>query len=140
MIQRCTNPRAGGFRVYGGRGISVCDRWLHSFENFLADMGSKPSPHHSLDRIEGDADYEPGNCRWATAKEQANNISTNVRLTVFGETKTMSEWSDTTGVKRGTIWWRVRHGWSSERAVWTGAPVKHLDLPWASDRAGVMEG
>ena len=72
MIQRCTNPRASNWGYYGGRGITVCDRWLHSFENFLADMGMRPADL-SLDRIDNDGNYEPGNCRWATAVEQSQN-------------------------------------------------------------------
>lgn len=73
MKQRCLNPRAKKFDLYGGRGISVCQRWLDGFENFLTDMGRKPSPAHSLDRINGNGDYTPKNCRWATPSEQNNN-------------------------------------------------------------------
>jgi hypothetical protein len=73
MLTRCTNPKATGFANWGGRGITVCERWLHSFANFLADMGLKPSPDLSLDRIDNDGNYEPGNCRWATPEEQNNN-------------------------------------------------------------------
>lgn len=76
MKRRCSNPKNESFKYYGGRGIKVCDRWLHSFENFLDDMGSRPSPEHSIDRINVDGDYEPSNCRWATLSEQARNKRT----------------------------------------------------------------
>ncbi len=74
MWQRCTNLKNTDFEHYGGRGITVCDQW-RDFAAFLADMGPKPSPTHSLDRIKNDGNYEPGNCRWATAKQQRANQS-----------------------------------------------------------------
>lgn len=92
MIQRCTNPKNRGFKNYGGRGITVCDRWLESFENFLSDMGEKPKGK-SLDRKNNNGNYEPGNCRWATPKEQGNNTRRNVYFEYQGQRKTLSQWA-----------------------------------------------
>jgi hypothetical protein len=78
MRRRCLQKHHKSYSYYGGRGITVCERWLESFENFLADMGTRP-PKHSLDRIDVDGNYEPTNCRWATAKQQANNRRNNIK-------------------------------------------------------------
>ena len=90
LIQRCTNAGNDSFASYGGRGIKVCDRWLESFENFLADMGEKPEGM-SLDRINVDGSYTPKNCRWATAEEQANNRRNNRRFDCDGESLTVAQ-------------------------------------------------
>lgn len=73
MRNRCYNKKGEKYKDYGGRGIKVCKRWLNSFENFYADMGLKPTPEHSLDRINNNGNYEPGNCRWATQSQQVGN-------------------------------------------------------------------
>jgi hypothetical protein len=83
MILRCSNPNFKQWDDYGGRGIKVCDRWRHSFENFLADLGERPSPKHTLDRMDVDGNYEPGNCRWATRAEQVENKRKVARIELF---------------------------------------------------------
>jgi hypothetical protein len=115
---RCLVRGDHNYRKYGAKGVTVCDRWRDSFENFLADMGPKPGPGYSVDRIDNKKGYEPGNCRWATHEEQNNNRGKfNRVVTAFGRTKTMSEWSRETGVKVGTIWWRLESGKTPEQSV-----------------------
>lgn len=98
MKRRCYNPNDKHYFNYGGRGITVCDRWLNSFENFLADMGKKPSKLYSLDRKEGNGIYEPSNCRWATKKEQAGNRRTNRWIEHAGRKMILQGWADYIGV------------------------------------------
>lgn len=119
MRQRCYYEKNINFKDYGGRGIIVCERWKNDFAAFLADMGSKPSRSHSLDRKDTDGNYEPSNCRWATRKEQQRNMRRNVFLTFNGETKTLSAWSESLGWKPSTIESRVKKGWSTERVLTT---------------------
>lgn len=95
---RCCNPNNHAYHNYGGRGIRVCDRWLHSFENFLADMGERPSTDHSIDRIDVNGNYCPENCRWATRKEQANNRRSNILVEYNGKTQTLKQWCDELGL------------------------------------------
>lgn len=108
MIGRCENPNNNRFRSYGGRGITVCPQWRADFAAFLADMGEKPAGL-SLDRIDVNGPYAPGNVRWATDLEQMNNMRTNVRVEVNGITMTLVEFSRSVGVRYGTLWWRMRH-------------------------------
>src|SRR6516162_1801432 len=93
MKSRCTNPLHKNYSLYGGRGIIVCERWLNSFEAFLADMGEKPAKK-SLDRINNDGPYSPENCRWASQKQQCRNSKINRLITCNGVTKTIIEWSE----------------------------------------------
>jgi hypothetical protein len=117
MRRRCYAVERADYKDYGGRGIKVCERWLSSFECFYEDMGSKPSPAHSIDRIDNDGDYCPENCRWATSKEQAINRSNNRLLTHNGITKTLKEWSDDAGISFSAFWLRLARGWTMEQAL-----------------------
>ncbi len=120
---RCLNPRARGYTGYGGRGIRVCDRWRDSFEAFIEDMGPRPSARHSIDRRDNNGNYEPGNCRWATRREQNLNKRNTVRLVYRGESRPLLEWCDMFGLGYGAIYDRIyKHKWSVERALTT--PVR----------------
>lgn len=128
MRQRCMNPNAASYRYYGGRGITICERWLWSYENFLADMGPRPSPKHTLDRIENDGNYEPGNCRWATAEEQSANRRVTSAVTAFGETAPLTSWARAAGININTLRNRLEDGWRAEDALTTevGAARKRM--------------
>jgi DNA-binding phage protein len=102
MWCRCKRPANPGYRYYGGRGISVCHRW-RDFYLFIKDMGLRPSLNHQLDRINVDGNYEPGNCRWVTTKQQGNNKRNNVRVEIDGKVKTIAEWCEHFKVSRGSV-------------------------------------
>jgi hypothetical protein len=121
MRSRCYDLNDQCYESYGGRGITVCDRWKNDFAAFYADMGDPPSNQHSIDRRNNDGNYEPGNCRWATAKEQANNRRSNIMLTLAGSTRTAEEWSTITGINPATIRQRKRRGWSDEDTLTVAA-------------------
>jgi hypothetical protein len=131
MIARCTNKDHPAYDRYGGRGIAVCDRWLNSFEAFLSDMGEPPIGH-SIDRIDNDGDYEPGNCRWATDIEQNNNASKNRVVSWNGAPMTLAQLSKATGVSYVTLRWRLDAGWSVAAAVETPVRKKATRRPVAS--------
>jgi hypothetical protein len=106
LIRRCADPDHPSYANYGGRGITVCERWRSSFENFISDMGKKPSPELSIDRIDNDGPYAPWNCRWTTTAVQKANARTNGNyryITYRGETKTMLGWAKTIGVSNGNM-------------------------------------
>lgn len=115
MRDRCGNPNAPRYKDYGGRGITVCERWA-TFENFIADMGQRPEGM-SIDRIDNDGNYEPSNCRWATLIEQARNKRNNRHLTLNGRTQCVAEWAEELGIKKSTIYGRLGKGWSAERVL-----------------------
>lgn len=109
MRQRCENPKNPAYDRYGGRGITVCERW-QSFELFAADMGPRPSSKHSVERIDNHGPYAPGNCRWATDVEQGSNKRNNRLVELDGVTVTINEAARRTGIQRKTIAYRLDHG------------------------------
>ena len=117
MIQRCINPKRKKYECYGGRGIRVCDRWLHSFDNFLADMGDRPKGM-TLDRYPNqNGNYEPGNCRWATRHEQHRNARHNRFFTVGNETLCLVDWARRIGIGAPAVLGRLSRGWPLEKAL-----------------------
>ncbi len=121
---RCYNPKNIGFHRYGGRGITMCEAWARSFLAFYADMGPRPSGA-SLDRIDNNRGYEPGNCRWATPTEQANNRRSNRVLQCRGQSRTIAEWSRVSGVSEDVIFQRItKLAWPHDEAIFS--PVRRL--------------
>jgi|SRR6185312_6004164 len=114
LKNRCYNKKCKSYPDYGGRGIKVCDRWLNSFENFFEDMGKKPSANHSIDRINVNGNYEKYNCRWATRKQQANNVRNNILVTYKNKTQSLSVWCDELNLKYPRTKARLKLGWSIE--------------------------
>ncbi|PWT89275.1 MAG: hypothetical protein C5B54_09170 [Acidobacteria bacterium] len=117
MLGRCYRTTDAAFADYGGRGIKVCQRWLDSFENFLADMGSRPSMQHSLDRRDGNGDYEPNNCRWATKSEQAQNRRHNRMVIVDDRSMSIRDACTLLGKDFKLVQLRLNKGWSFEDAI-----------------------
>lgn len=129
-VLRCQNESYESYRNYGGRGISVCDRWANSFAAFLEDMGNRP-PGTSLDRIDVNGNYEPGNCRWASAKTQSRNQRKTIYIEIDGEKRSLPEWAEISGIPEPTI--RSRYGklgWPGKEAVF------HPAVPYGQKRKG----
>jgi hypothetical protein len=123
MLSRCRNPRSKLWKNYGGRGITVCERW-HTYEHFLTDMGRRPDPQHSLDRIDNEKGYSPENCRWATATQQRRNTRRVKNLiTVDGETRLLGEWLKEKHLPLHVFYRRIADGASVENAL--RQPYKH---------------
>jgi hypothetical protein len=121
MHQRCENPNYPSYARYGGRGIAVCNRWS-VYENFVADMGERPTPQHSIDRIDNLGPYSPENCRWATKQQQSNNRRDNHLLTYQDKTQTIAEWARECGLSFFVISQRLQRGATVAQAL---APILH---------------
>jgi hypothetical protein len=131
MIHRCERVKHPEYIRYGARGITVCERWRTSFENFLEDMGVRPSKEHSIDRVDTNGNYCKSNCRWATKKTQAQNTRRNRLVTYKGETKCVSEWSRTLGIPASGLRLRILSGWSADDAIetpFTECPPRMMTL------------
>jgi len=120
MMRRCYNPRDDRYQDYGGRGITVCERW-HDPLQFYKDMGPRKK-HQSIDRIDVNCDYSPDNCRWASPKEQQNNRRCSRLISHAGESKTLSQWAQCLGVDVSTIATRLRRGWPVCEALYGRGP------------------
>lgn len=118
MKQRCHNPNAANYHLYGARGIYVCERWRNSFKNFFADMGDRPEGH-SLDRVDNYKGYNKGNCRWVLARHQHWNKRKTIFIKIGADRRCIQDWASTCGVAVKTIYNRIRRGWDPVKAVTT---------------------
>jgi len=115
IIQRCTNPNCSKWPYYGGRGITVCETWIHSFSCFYADMGPRPSARHSIDRKDNNKGYSRDNCKWSTQAEQCRNKRNNVWIVYRGERIVLAELAELLNVDRTTLGYRIKRGWPESR-------------------------
>ncbi len=122
MMQRCYNPKSKAFPRYGGRGIVVCDEWIGKCELFFKYIGDRPTDLHSIDRVENDGNYEPGNVKWSTREEQQNNRSLNVRYFFDGKNLTLPQWAREVGINHRCLSSRLFNlGWNLENTLTTPA-------------------
>lgn len=128
MIQRCHNPKSRQYKDYGGRGITVCERWRESFDAFYADMGQRPSKDHSLERVDNNSGYCKENCKWATRKEQSRNMRSNVLLFCDGQPITVTDWASEAKVKRNTVYSRKSRGWTDPEVLSTPIQKRNRDV------------
>lgn len=138
---RCRDPKNTRYSYYGGRGITVCDRWFDSFEAFRADMGPKPHPSYSVERVDNNGPYSPENCRWASKTEQARNTRRNRIITVRGQDRVLAEIAEATGLNETSIRNRIERGWDLDRVDDPRTPKDEAakragDARWAKVRAG----
>ena len=118
MKTRCLNAKNKDYKYYGGRGITICNRWRNSFENFYKDMGDRPDGM-TLERIDNSKGYEPNNCKWATHEEQCNNKRNNCILTYRGISLNLVQWAKRLRINKSTLYWRIRQGWPIQKAFAT---------------------
>jgi len=121
MKNRCLNPKSQDYRYYGGRGIKIFPAWESSFRRFFEDMGERPSMSHTLDRIDGNGDYTPTNCRWATRKTQSRNRDYCALVTIGDKAMHVWEWAEELGVKPETI---HHYLWRVKRGLWTQSDLE----------------
>jgi len=126
MKARTTNPNSDNYYLYGAIGRTLCQSW-YKFENFFNDMGNRPSKKHSLDRIDNNKGYSKENCRWVTADVQQNNMKSNVRLTLYGDTLNIGQWAKKLNLKLRTLRARLESGWSVEKALTTPTNRKYAN-------------
>lgn len=125
MKTRCLDANTPYYRIWGGRGITVHQEWINNFESFLGHVGKRPSPRHSLDRIDVNGNYEPGNVRWATATAQSRNLRTNRKVRLGGRDMTLADAVERAPVPYNTVLYRLKRGWSIEDAVTLPARKGH---------------
>lgn len=134
MKLRCNNPKITGYKDYGGRGISVCQRWRDSFADFIADMGRRPTSRHTIERADTNGNYEPSNCSWQTYAVQNRNRRDNRNITFNNRTQNVTDWATELGLKKGTLFHRLDSGWSVNKAFTTPArPLTDRRTATASD-------
>ena len=126
--QRCLDPKCRSYKDYGERGITICRNWEKSFRSFFKHVGPRPSPAHSLGRIDNNRNYEPGNVRWETTSQQSRNKSTTNYLTLNGITRSRADWSDLLGLGPTTVKNRLIRGWSIEKALTTPSIIRNETL------------
>jgi hypothetical protein len=114
---RCLNPKVKCFERYGGRGIRICDRWRYSFANFMADVGPRPSPQHTIERTDNDGHYEPGNVIWALRIDQQNNRRNTIFVSLRGERIPLAEACRILNLDHNAVWMRIDRGMSPEAAI-----------------------
>lgn len=137
MLDRCYKESNDQYRNYGARGITVCERWVNSFDDYVNDLGFPPSENHTIDRVDNNLGYSPENCRWATKKDQSVNRRVTKIVTVGGVSMSLADWSKSLGLKKSAVYGRIRNGWDVVRAV-THPPIARGKYERKPNRQGVL--